>query len=505
MKMKKKLTTLMWYPLATSLLIFLSYPKISIFPLAFISLIPYIKGIFEIKEKKEIFIYGLTSGFFVYLFILYWIYPTMRAADVNPFISALSTILLPLILSIEFIIITSLSYQAKTFGTNIFCLIFSSVWVVMDMVKTEITRVLPYFPWFEIAYSQYTNRFLISLASVGQSYALTFVIVLVNVLIATILIEKEKKARIKKLFLAILIITISHLAGYMISHRISNDIINARQSTKVSIIQPSVDLYMKWNKGYEESIKTRLENLVRQAASEKPDLIIWPENALYGWIDDADVYEWLCRNIKESQTFHIVGSVSKKGSKHVSLYLISPQCRFLAEYHKRILVPFGEYVPARKLLSKYISVITTLGEFEKGKDDQKPIPFKNISIASTICYETIFKYLYYPYHNIDIIINITNDGWYLDTSAPYQHFAASVMRAVENRRIFIRAANNGISAFIYPNGVVKKQLSLNRIGVITSEVAVLDIKRPGFFERYWVCILSVIIIFAFLLSLPLKK
>ncbi len=503
--MKKKLKIFLLYPLTTAILIFLSYPKNSLFPIAFISLIPYIKGIFEIKDTKQSFVYGLTSGVFIYLFILWWIYPTMRAGDVNPFISAISTLLLSFILSFEFVIITIFSYQAKIFGANMLCLIFPSIWVSVDIIKTEITKILPYFPWFELAYSQYTNRYFLSLASIGQSYALTLIIVLINSLIATAFIETNTKARVRKILFAFLLTIISHTGGYIMSEKISDEIKKSTKTLKASVIQPSIDLYMKWNKTYEDTIKAKIEKLIKQAAGEKPDLIIWPENALYGWIDDKEVFEWLCKNIKESNTYHIVGSVSRKDSKHVSLYLISPDCSFLSEYHKRVLVPFGEYVPGRVLLSKYISVIGTLGEFEKGSNDQKPIIFKNISIAPTICYETIFKHLFYPDQNINLIVNITNDGWYLDTSAPYQHYAAAVVRASENRRIFIRAANNGISAFIYPDGRVEKRILLNKVDVITSELKIINSPQQSFFEKYWAGILSLMIIAAFLFSLPLRK
>lgn len=492
------------YPLITAFLIFISYPKISLFPFAFISFVPYIHGLFEINNAKSSVKYGFLSGFFIYLFLLYWIYPTLRAGSVNVFISILSTLLLPTILSFEFIIITYLSWQAKNFGSNMFLVVFPSVFVSLDFIKNEITRFAVYFPWFEIGYSQWNNHLILPLAYVGQSYLITFITVLVNGL-AGVSILRKTQYRKTKIATAFIIIIISHTAGYYLKNRISDEISKTNQHIKISVIQPSVDLYMKWNSLYEETIKTRIEKLISKASEEKPDIIIWPENALYGWIDDKDVFDWLCRNIKDSKSYHIVGSVSRNEFKYVSLYLISPECEFLYAYNKRILVPFGEYVPMRKFLGKYISVIGSLGEFEKGDYEQKNMIFKNSSIATSICYETLFRHLFYPSSDIDLIINITNDGWYLNTSAPYQHFAISVIRAVENRRVFVRAANNGISAFIYPDGTVKKILNLNEINTLTHYATVLKIQRPNVYERYLVVVISLMIVFAFLLSLPLKN
>lgn len=492
-------------PLLTAILIFLSYPKISLYPIAFISLTPYIKGIFELESKRQAVIYGILTGFFTYIFILYWIYPTMRAGDVNTFISLISLLVLSLILSIEFIIITIFAYHAKAFGHNMIIIILPAIWTCIDLLKTEITKNVAYFPWFEIAYSQWNNKLLLPIASIGQSYAITFIIIIINILFTLFLIEAKKSLKIKRFISVLTILIISHLFGKFISDKIRNEITNTRQMIKVSIIQPSIDFYMKWDSTYTDFIKSKIENLIKEASSQNPDIIIWPENALYGWIDDKDVFEWLCKTIKGSNTHHLVGSVSKGNAKNVSLYLISPQCEIEGEYHKRILVPFGEYVPLRSFLSKYISVIGSLGEFESGRMDQKPLNFKNITIAPSICYETIFKYLYYPDENINLIINITNDGWYLNTSAPYQHFSAAVFRAVENRRVFVRAANNGISAIINPDGSIKNKLDLNSYGIITQWVEILRISRQTTREKYWACVLSVMIIFAFVISLPLKR
>ncbi|MCX7905775.1 MAG: apolipoprotein N-acyltransferase [Elusimicrobiales bacterium] len=493
------------YAFFTGFLVFISYPKISFYPLTFIALVPYLILILNTKSKKEAIIYGFITGFFIYIFILYWIVPTLKAGEVNLVLSIISLILLSSILSIEFIIISLFTYQAKIFGSKMIILITPSIWIVIDFLKTEITKFIAYFPWFELAYSQWNNPLIISLASYGQSYLITYLIVIINIFFAYGLISKNTKTKINNFLTAILLIVSSHLIGYYASKDIKNKIINSKEFIKVSIIQPSIDFYIKWDPNYIDLIKTKIEKLIKDASLQKPNLIIWPENALYGWIDDPEVFEWLCKNIKISSTYHIVGSVSKKDSKHVSLYILSPQCNIEGEYHKRVLVPFGEYVPMRGVLNKYISVIGSLGEFEPGSFSQKPIIFKNKYIAPTICYETIFKYLFFPQESIDFIINITNDGWYLTTSAPYQHFAAAILRAIENRRVLIRAANNGISAIIYPDGTIKKILKLNEYDTITDQIPILTTERQSSILRYWLCIVSCMITFAFTISLPLKK
>jgi len=486
--------------LMSSFLVSLSYPKFSISPLIFISLIPYILVILEIKDKKQAIRYGFIYGFITYTMILYWIYPTLRAADVNVFFSALSLVFLSSILSIEFIIITLISYLAKTCSLKLFLFILPSLWVSIDFIKVAITKYIPYFPWFMLSYSQWNNLFILNLSGIFGNYFITFLIVLTNTILALTFNEKTSRGKIKNVIIVLLLIVLSVIGGreeYIVMKKCVD---GHTKKLKIAIIQPSIDFYKKWNINYVEEIKSKIENLLATVSTQKPDIIIWPENALYGWIDDPEVFDWLCKNIKKTQTYHIVGSVSKSDRKYVSAYLIDQNCNIVAHYNKRVLVPFGEYVPLRKILGKFINVITTLGEFESGDPNQDIISFKGIPLLITICYETAFDYLFYTDKQPLLIINITNDGWYLNTSAPYQHFAIAIIRAVETQKPLIRAANNGISAVIYPDGRIKSILNLNEYNYIVEDIPLANCSNNSFTKNLivYLCLLGS---FAFLLAM----
>ncbi|MEF3280273.1 MAG: apolipoprotein N-acyltransferase [Elusimicrobiota bacterium] len=489
----------------SSFLLFLSYPKISLSPIAFVALVPFIIILFNLKKLSEALKYGFLLGFSTYLLLLYWIYNTLQAAGVNFFISILALILLSFILSVEFIIITIGGYIANIYGTTMMVFILPSIWVIVDFIKHNITKHIVYFPWFDISYSQWNNPFILNLAHFGQSYTITFLIVLVNCIISSIILSKGRREKIKKFIAAFALIAASVGFGWIKYNDISNLSNKSEKSIKVAIIQPSIDFYAKWDESYYDYIKMRIEALIDNINREKADLIIWPENALFGWIDDPDVFEWLCSNIKKSRTYHIVGSISKSDRKYVSAYLINPDCEIVYKYNKRVLVPFGEYVPFRKFLGKYINVITSLGEFEEGPSQQKPFNFKNFKLGVSICYETIFKWLFYEDEDIDFLVNITNDGWYLNTSAPYQHFSAAIMRSVENGRTFIRSANNGISAIIEPNGKISSMLKLNDYGYIATEIKPIKLKRQNDIEKNIFFYISVMIFSAFILAMIFRR
>ena len=153
----------------------------------------------------------------------------------------------------------------------------------------------------------------------------------------------------------------------------------------------------------------------------------------------------------------MVGAASSEGVPRVSAFLIGTDGLRLAEYHKRVLVPFGEYVPFRSLLSGLIRPLGEMGEFHPGRMKQELPSVDGVRIGMTICYESVFPAVYRADagRGAQVFVNLTNDGWYLDTAAPRQHLSASVLRAAETGCPVLRAANNGISAFIDGRGRIK--------------------------------------------------
>jgi apolipoprotein N-acyltransferase len=239
-----------------------------------------------------------------------------------------------------------------------------------------------------------------------------------------------------------------------------------------ALLQPCVSLYDKWNpekaRGTQDKIEAMLSGL------HSPDLILWPENALPGWIDDPVYSGWLKRLSAKNKSWNLVGSVSRGDGRHVSAFLLNEMGEITASYDKRRLVPFGEYVPGRGVLNKFIQPVASLGEFSEGALEQKLLTLKGRRLGGAICYESVFPYLFTAdvKAGADVFFNITNDGWYLDTAAPYQHFLVNIFRAVETRRAVMRAANNGISAVIDPWGRVLAKKDLNEAGALTVRVPV---------------------------------
>ncbi|MCD6586204.1 MAG: apolipoprotein N-acyltransferase, partial [Desulfobacteraceae bacterium] len=167
-----------------------------------------------------------------------------------------------------------------------------------------------------------------------------------------------------------------------------------------------------------------------------------------------------------------------------SAYLVTPDGDISARNDKVHLVPFGEYVPFKKWLPFINHLVAQVGEFKAGKKGDT-LKWAPADIGVLICYEVIFPELARESvaNNAGLLVNITNDAWFGNTSAPYQHFSMAVFRAVENRRSLIRAANTGISGFIDPAGRILKQSALFEDAALTCSVPVIK-NQTTIYTRY---------------------
>ena len=173
----------------------------------------------------------------------------------------------------------------------------------------------------------------------------------------------------------------------------------------------------------------------------------------------------------------------------------------LQEYKKQKLVPFGEFLPFEKILNKFgLKKITEgHGSFLRG-ENQKSLIIDNLNILPLICYEIIFtEFVQKSDLNTNLIINISEDGWFGDSIGPYQHFSKTVFRAIEQNSFLIRSANKGISAIIDNKGKVIKKLSLNEAGNIELEVPLIKNKNKNKNDLiFFALLITYIFIFIFL-------
>jgi apolipoprotein N-acyltransferase len=441
-------------PLLSSAFYILAFPNFNQAWLAWISLVPI--SLYALRTTPaRAFCAGWLSGTLAYAGILYWVIVTFQAAHLSTALACLCLFLLAGYLGIYW---GAWAWFLK-YNPNI--LAGAAAWVALEYLRTYL---ISGFPWALLADSQVRNLPLIQIASVSGVYGVSFLVVLANLAIAVIArspCRPKQSVRSPRSLRSLAMTTGVILAcyGYGFWHLHRPLPRSLAPSLKIALLQGNIDQYKKWNRAYVEEIEKAYESLVDQAAQTKPDLIIWPETSVPGYLlQDKPLYDWLMKTVRRSQTSHLIGSPLMINEKaYNSSFSINSEGVLVGEYDKNHLVPFGEVVPFPSLLGKFkfISILNDLGGFTGGTKSPV-IRAAGVLLGVNICYEAIFPNLVRKSvrQGGELIANLTNDGWYMKTSAPYQHWAPNVFRAVENHRWLVRADNTGISGIIDPNGRV---------------------------------------------------
>lgn len=242
---------------------------------------------------------------------------------------------------------------------------------------------------------------------------------------------------------------------------------------KAGAVQPNVPLEVRWDPENLKTIESWVWGLSQQAVALGANWVVWPESAVPRLVERDPEFRAALGNFAGSNgvwlTLNSIG-FGEAGSYYNSMYAVAPDGG-LARYDKVHLVPFGEYVPLLGRLAFLRPLVREVGGFTPG-DGARLLPGPVGFLGGAVCYEVAF-----PLHAAEqvrkgagILVTVTNDGWYGDSAAPYQHLALAILRAAENRRFLVRAANTGISAIVDPYGRVLQQLPLGARGVIVETV-----------------------------------
>jgi apolipoprotein N-acyltransferase len=443
----------------------LSFPSFNIAQLAWIALAPML--LCAAGSPRQNFLVGWLAGFVANLFIFVWILKTFQVANVGLGLGLLCWFALAALLGLYFGAFTFVYGKLSHFGVR--PVLAAAAWVGLEWIRA---RIMTGFPWALLAHTQAHQLYLLQMVHWTGAAGLSFLIVFVNASLADVLLWRRRAGR--WFMLAIALVCAAWLWGKRVIDQAAASEANV-QFARVAILQGNIDQYQKWDDAYEASIRARYENLMREAVAQKPELIVWPESAVPGWFPNQDNYRvWVSSLVKASGAYNIVGAVTRHdGHDYNAAFLLDPTGAIVAEYDKRHMVPFGEYIPFGGFLSRWVPYLGQLGTFSAGAS---PILFNagNLRISPNICYEAMFAPL--VRRGVDqganAIVNITNDGWFLDTNAPEEHYVVNLFRAVENRTPVIRAANTGISAIIDAYGQEQLRSPLLKAGIFSGIVTV---------------------------------
>ncbi|MDH4220369.1 MAG: apolipoprotein N-acyltransferase, partial [Candidatus Aminicenantes bacterium] len=338
-----------------------------------------------------------------------------------------------------------------------------------------------------LGYSQYKNLWFLQLASVTGIYGLSFVLVLFQSLFVYSMIRRQREP----FFVAVVFVIIIHLWGWL-SMKNTPSMENAFGA---SVIQGNVSSDIYWDQISDQQKRDFFQqhiNLSYSAHTKDSNLIIWPEftvplcfSCAYGIY--TEFKERLLAFVEETGSTLLLGTNETAVSQQDIFYYNTALClnpdKSMSLYYKMHLVPFGEYTPYKKVFFFIENMTHAIGDVTPGKEHILHA-YEGKKFGSPICYEIIFPNLVRKFvkKGADFLVTITNDGWYGKSSAPYQHFAIAVVRAVENRRYLLRAATTGVSGIVDPYGRILARSEMMAQTCLTEKI--VPMKKQTLYTRW---------------------
>lgn len=462
----------------------LSFPKTNFWPLAWIALVPLMLAL-DGKSLKASFGLGYLVGLVFFTSTLYWLF----------FVTGLGMTLMVMFLALYFGIF-GIGYfwiSKKNMAQRIFLL--PALWVVLEFCRAHF---LTGFGWVLLGHSQQKNFLFIQIADITGVYGISFLVMMVNAWVKEIASACQKKgfASFKEFaFLTAIVFLLIVDAGVYGFYRI-NAIGNIQAAkVKISVIQANVANERRWHpSGWPLILKDHLF-LAARASQDNPDLIVWPESAYPGYYWEApELFDKLQKDIERLRIPSLVGLVTyEEGEYFNTALLFSAEGEVKERYDKIKLVPFGEYIPLRRIFP-FLSLIVPIDDFTAGKKytlfPVKAKTGKNFLFSTLICFEDTVPEIAREFsrRGTNILVNITNDDWFQDTKAPFLHLQSAIFRTIENRRPLIRSANTGVSCFIDITGRIlsvlsdKNDKSAYVDGFLTQEVSLAN--QQTFYTKF---------------------
>ncbi|MEO8275751.1 MAG: apolipoprotein N-acyltransferase [Thermoanaerobaculia bacterium] len=236
-----------------------------------------------------------------------------------------------------------------------------------------------------------------------------------------------------------------------------------------ALIQPDTPNQIAFDAATFEADYARLLALTDEAC-RSGSLVLWPESAAWPMIygRDARLSADLARFTARGCSI-LLNSVSQEGERYFNSALLVAPGQAVERYDKRHLVPFGEYVPLSRVFSFMASLARNAGDFSPAAE-LVLLDWSGEKLGPAICYEVVFpgEVAALTRAGATVLVSVTNDAWYGDTAAPWQHFAAARFRAAENRRWLLRAAITGVTAVVGPDGSLHGELGVGARGALSA-------------------------------------
>jgi apolipoprotein N-acyltransferase len=424
------------------------------------------------------FVFGIVAGMVGFTGTLYWVAGTMQQYGGLPtWLAVPVMLLLAAYLALYvglYAVLVRLAMQRWGVPGLWLAPLF---WVAAEWARSWVGGG---FPWVLLGTSQARVLPIVQAASVVGVYGLSALLVLVSTAAVVLTLSRARRQRLAAGGVAVALVL---LAGAGVWRVTQGRLLMAGSALRVGLVQGSIAQDEKYDPRLREAILTRYLDLSRQVIGEGAQLVVWPEASTPFYFDTDSIQAAPVRRLAaQTSTPFIIGTDEmapardgQPGAIYNSAVLVAADGRTVGSYRKMTLVPFGEYVPLRRLLFFVSPLVEAVGDFSSGTE---AVVFdadgRRISVA--ICYESVYPAIARAFvaGGSQLLTTITNDAWFGRSSAAYQHFEQGMLRAVEQGRYMVRAANTGISGATDPYGRVLAATPLFEPTALTVEVRLLD-------------------------------
>jgi len=363
----------------------------------------------------------------------------------------------------------------------------AALWVSVDWARGHF---LGGFPWASLGYALHLDIPLLAITRFVGVYGLGFVAAAVGIALARVFLFEGRTSK-RDLAMILIVLAVIHGLGFA---QISSSPGDKARSIRIAAIQGNIDQGEKWDEARRSEILDKYLALSEQAVERGAQWVVWPETSLPGLVElDPALAARLEAFAIQHRVALVVGGTGavpdekgrRIGAFFDSAFVFDQNGTLVDRYDKTHLVPFGEFVPFRALLGRVFKALATgLSNVDVTAGERPRVvrwadPAEDgsmIRVAVPICYELLFPHLMRQFaaDGADVMLAITNDAWYGRTGAPHQFLAMTAMRAAENGRWIVRAANTGITALIDDRGRVRERTALFEDALIVGDVDVSE-------------------------------
>jgi apolipoprotein N-acyltransferase len=460
------------------------------------------------RPLRMSFLLAYLCGILWYAGNCYWVRDVMsQYGDMPPMAPTLLLLGFSMVLGLYFGIFgLGVALVQRATGSTRWALAAAPIlWAGLELAASRITSV----PWDQLGYSQVDNMVVNQLAPWTGVYGITFLLVAANALIACsflITLEPPKLGQPRWRFRAFLGEQVWFAFGFLlvfflIQCGFSWSPPKPTPTATAVLVQPNLDVAgdnqwagAEWDQHISEfahlageQCKTYIAGIPQTGAVNgeiicppyptHPDLVVWPESPAPFLEQDQKFQQAISAIALKVDAPLVVGNVGtdlapdqRSWLDYNSALVIDATGNRVGRYDKIHLVPFGEYVPFQNLLFFARKLTGKVSRFTPG-DDRKVFLVNGHRYGVFICYESVFadEVRHFAKNGAEVLVNISDDGWYGDTSAPWQHMQMERMRAVENRRWILRDTNNGITSVIDPDGRVRQSIPRHQVDALPAQ------------------------------------